>query len=58
MIKNKNQLKTISQVANELGLINKKNKKPTSIKIKKNVAKKVKKKTPRVLWIRRKKKAA
>ena len=28
MIKNKNQLKTISQVANELGLINKKNKKP------------------------------
>jgi len=36
----------------------KKIKKPTSIKIKKNVAKKVKKKTPRVLWIRRKKKAA
>ncbi len=36
----------------------KKIKKPTPIKIKKNIAKKVKKKTPRVLWIRRKKKAA
>ena len=36
----------------------KKIKKPTPVKIKKNIAKKVKKKTPRVLWIRRKKKAA
>ena len=34
----------------------KKIKKPTPVKIKKNIAKKVKKKTPRVLWIRRKKK--